>query len=143
MQLTFCLLCCLQIHPSLIVNVDQTGLHLLPAASFSYEKQGSAVVAVIGTEDKRQITACLASSMHCDLLPLQLIFTGTTPRCHPAATAASNAAGIHITHTGNHWSSLKTMQDWVTQVLLPYAERCISSFKLRSDSHIVLMLDVP
>jgi len=25
------------------------------------------------------------------------------------------------------------MQDWVTQVLLPYAERCISTYKLRSE----------
>jgi hypothetical protein len=99
-------------------------------------------VAVIGAEDKRQITACLASSLYGDLLPLQLIFTGTTTRCHPAATAASNAASIHITHSANHWSSLETMQDWVKQVLLPYAESCISTFKLRSDSHIVLMLDV-
>ena len=99
-------------------------------------------MAVIGAEDNRQITACLASSLYGDLLPLQLIFTGTTTRCHPAATAASNAASIHITHSANHWSSLETMQDWVKQVLLPYAESCISTFKLRSDSHIVLMLDV-
>lgn len=34
------------------------------------------------------------------------------------------------------------MQGWVTQVLLPYAERCISTYQLRSDAHIVLMLDV-
>ena len=97
---------------------------------------------MLGAEDKRQITACLASSLNGDLLPLQLIFTGTTARCHPPTTAASGAAGIHITHSGNHWSSLDTMQEWVTEVLLPYAERCIASFKLRSDSHIVLMLDV-
>jgi hypothetical protein len=124
------------------VNVDQTGLHLLPAASWTYEKKGAAAVAVIGAEDKRQITACLASSLHGDLLPLQLIFTGITPRCHPTPTAASSAAAVHITHSPNHWSSLETMQDWITQVLLPYAERCISTFQLRSDAHIVLLLDV-
>jgi len=64
------------------VNVDQTGLNLVPAASWTYEQRGATVVAVIGAEDKRQITACLASSLYGDLLPLQLIFTGTTTRCH-------------------------------------------------------------
>ena len=88
-------------HPSLVVNVDQTGLNLVPAASWTYEQRGATAVAVIGAEDKRQITACLASSLYGDLLPLQLIFTGTTTRCHPAATAASNAASIHITHSAN------------------------------------------
>jgi len=130
------------VHPSLIVNVDQTGLHLVPAASWTYEQKGVKSVAVLGADDKRQITACLAASLEGDLLPLQLIFTGTTTRCHPSPTAASNAAMIHITHSANHWSSLETMQDWVTQVLLPYAERCISTYKLRSDAHMVLMLDV-
>ena len=34
------------------------------------------------------------------------------------------------------------MQEWVTKVLLPYAERQIASLGLRSDSSIVLLLDV-
>ena len=38
------------------------------------EKQGEARVAVLGVEEKRQITAVIASSMDGDLLPLQLIF---------------------------------------------------------------------
>jgi hypothetical protein len=122
--------------------MDQTGLNLIPAAHWTYDKKGSTAVAVVGAEDKRQITGCIASSLRGDMLPLQLIFAGTTQRCHPAATAASNAANVHITHSPNHWSSLETMQEWVTQVLLPYAERQIAAFKLRSDSHIVLLLDV-
>ena len=132
----------LQVHPSLVVGMDQTGLNLVPAASWPYDLKGSTAVAVVGAEDKRQITACLASSLNGDLLPLQLIFAGSTQRCHPAATAASNATNVHITHSPNHWSSLETMQEWVTHVLLPYAERQIAAFKLRSDSHIVLLLDV-
>jgi len=132
----------LQVHPSLVVNMDQTGQNLVPSAAWTYEREGATSVSAIGAEDKRQITACLASSLHGDLLPLQLIFTGSTARCHPAATAASNAASVHITHSSNHWSSLETMQEWITQVLLPYAERKITALKLRSDSHMVLLLDV-
>ena len=122
--------------------MDQTGLNLVPAAAWTYDKNGTTSVSSIGAEDKRQITACIASSLSGKLLPLQLIFTGTSNRCHPAATPASTAAGVHITHSANHWSSLETMQEWVTKVLLPYAERQIALLGLRSDSPIVLLLDV-
>ena len=47
---------------------------------------------VIGAGDKRQITACIASSLHGDLLPLQLIFQGKTTACHPDRTPAATAA---------------------------------------------------
>lgn len=122
--------------------MDQTGVHLIPAASWTYETRGSSSVAMIGAEDKRAITACLASSLHGDLLPLQLIFQGKTDRCLPAATAASKAADVHMTCSANHWSSQETMRQWVSEVLLPYAERCITTYRLRSDSKIVLVLDV-
>jgi hypothetical protein len=122
--------------------MDQTGVNLVPASSWTYEKQGSVDVSTVGAEDKRQITACLASSLYGDLLPLQLIFKGTTPRCLPVPTAASRAARVHITFSHNHWSSQQTMQHWVVEVLLPYAERCIDTFKLRSDAAVILVLDV-
>jgi hypothetical protein len=131
-----------QVHASLIVNMDQTGVHLVPAASRTYEQNGSAAVAVVGADDKRQITACLASSLHGDLLPLQLIFQGKTARSLPGATAASKAARAHLTFSDNHWSSLETMKQWITEVLLPYAERCIRQHHLRTDAHIILVLDV-
>jgi hypothetical protein len=131
-----------QVHPSLVVNMDQTGANLVPAASWTYEMMGSAAVATVGAEDKRQITACLASSLHGDLLPLQLIFQGKTERCLPAATASSKAARVHITCSPNHWSSQQTMQQWITEVLLPYTERCVSTYRLRSDANVILVLDV-
>jgi hypothetical protein len=134
--------CGLQVHPSLVVGMDQTGLNLVPASDWTYDEKGTTSVSSIGAEDKRQITACMASSLSGELLPLQLIFTGLTARCHPAATPSSVAAGVHITHSPNHWSSLETMQQWVTDVLLPYAERQIVAHKLRSDANIVLLLDV-
>lgn len=122
--------------------MDQTGANLVPAASWTYERVGSAAVATVGAEDKRQITACLASSLHGDLLPLQLIFQGKTERCLPTATASSKAARVHITCSPNHWSSQQTMQQWITEVLLPYVERCISTHRLRSDANVILVLDV-
>jgi DDE superfamily endonuclease len=112
-----------KVHPSLVVNADQTGLHLVPADSHTYAEKGSKEVSVIGAEDKRQITVVVASSMDGNLLPLQLIFQGKTAACHPSSTDASRSANVHITHSENHWSNQETMRQWITEVLLPYADR--------------------
>ena len=130
------------VHPSLIINMDQTGINLVPAAAWTYETKGRTDISTLGAEDKRQITACLASSLYGDLLPLQLIFAGKTERCLPAATAASKAARAHITCSPNHWSSQQTMQQWITEVLMPYADRCIRQHQLNADAKIILILDV-
>jgi len=130
------------VHPSLVINMDQTGVNLVPAAAWTYESEGRADIGTLGAEDKRQITACLASSLHGDLLPLQLIFAGKTERCLPAASFASKAARAHITHSPNHWSSQQTMQQWITEVLMPYADRCIRQHQLDADAKIILVLDV-
>jgi hypothetical protein len=133
--------CVLQIHPSLVVNMDQTGVHLVSASSFTYEVAGSSDVAIVGAEDKRQITACVAASLRGDLLPLQLIFQGKTARSQPASTAASTAARVDITCSDNHWSTQETMQRWITNILLPHSERMISTHGLNANAHILLLLD--
>jgi hypothetical protein len=130
------------VHPSLVINMDQTGVHLVPVDTRTFEATGSKDVKVIGGEDKRQITAYVGSSLNGDLLPLQLIFTGTTKQCLPAATELSVSALVHLTHTDNHWSSQETMQQWVREVLQPYVDRRRVEFDLAPSPHVVLVLDV-
>jgi hypothetical protein len=122
--------------------MDQTGVHLVPSSSWTYEKVNSSSVAVVGAEDKRQITVCIASSLHGELLPLQLIFQGKTARSLPAQTASSIAALCHLTCSENHWSSQATMQQYICEIILPYAERCIQQHRLHADAKIILVLDV-
>lgn len=129
------------VHPSLIINMDQTGLHLVPGSSRTYAPKGCKEVPVIGAEDKRQITCCIASSMSGDMLPLQLIFGGKTERCLPAHTQESIAAGVHLAHSDNHWSTQKTMQQYISEVIVPYAKRQAIAHGLQ-DPHIILVLDV-
>jgi hypothetical protein len=121
--------------------MDQTGVHLVSASSFTYEMVGNKDVAIVGAEDKRQITACVAASLRGDLLPLQLIFQGKTARCLPPSTAASTAARVDITCSDNHWSTQETMQRWVTKILLPHTERMISMHGLNANAHVLLLLD--
>ena len=130
------------VHPSLVINLDQTGVKLVPSSTWTYEKCNSSSVAVVGAEDKRQITACIASSLTGELLPLQLIFEGKTERSLPERTAASIASLCHLTFSDNHWSSQKTMQQYVSEIIMPYAEACIRKHRLHADAHVILVLDV-
>ena len=131
-----------KVHPSLVVNMDQTGVHLAPVDNRTYNAKGSKEVKLIGADDKRQITACLASSLYGDLLPLLLIFQGKTVACHPSVTEEATQARVHITHSENHWSNQETMRQYISDVLVPYADRCVVQHNLPVDSHIVLVLDV-
>jgi hypothetical protein len=122
--------------------MDQTGVHLAPVDSRTYEASGNKEVKVIGADDKRQITACIASSLNGDLLPLQLIFQGKTAVCHPTSTEEARIAKVHLTHSENHWSNQETMRQYISEVLMPYAEARMFEHTLPQDSHIVLVLDV-
>jgi DDE superfamily endonuclease len=131
-----------KVHPSLIINMDQTGIHLVPSSSWTYERKGSDHVAVIGAEDKRQITACIASSMDGNFLPLQLVFQGKTSRCLPPHTPASLASLAHLTFSDNHWSSQTTMKEYIEKIIMPYSNRCIELHQLHADAKMILVLDV-
>ncbi len=67
----------------LVINFDQTGVHLVPASNRSFAVKGAQQVAIRFYKDKRQITALLAAAADGTLLPEQLIFQGKTKACHP------------------------------------------------------------
>ena len=47
------------------------------------ERRGERCVEMVGVNDKRQITAVFCGSAAGEFLPIQLIYTGKTDRCHP------------------------------------------------------------
>jgi hypothetical protein len=126
--------------------MDQTGVHLVPASNWTYESVGSSSVAVVGAEDKRQITVCIASSLIGSLLPPQIIFQGKTPRCLPPSDSLSmleaKASNAHVTFSENHWSNQATMKEYIEKIVVPYADKCIKDHHLAADANIILMLDV-
>jgi DDE superfamily endonuclease len=131
-----------KVHPSLIINMDQTGVRLVPSSRWTYEEKGSKSVAVTGAEDKRQITVCIASALDGSMPPLQLIFQGKTDRCLSPATPLSVSSLAHLTYTENHWSNQVTMQQYITEIIMPYANRCVKEHRLPADARIILLLDV-
>ena len=47
----------------LVINCDQTALHLVPTGQWTMHHAGDKVVPIINFDDKRQITAVLAATM--------------------------------------------------------------------------------
>ena len=85
-----------EIPPELVMNWDQTGMKIVPSSSWTMNQSGAKRVDMIGVGDKRQITAVFCGTLVGDFLPLQLIYAGTTSRCHPKFNFPS---GWHITHS--------------------------------------------
>lgn len=108
-----------EIPPHLILNWDQTGIRIVPSSSWTMERHGSKRVELTGVDDKRMITAVFCGSLVGDFLPIQLIYQGKTPRCHPKYKFPS---GWNITHAPKHWSNEETMIEYIEKIIVPYME---------------------
>ena len=83
------------------------------------EERGSKRIELVGIKDKRQITAVFCCTIQGDFLPVQLIYKGTTRRCHPKHKFL---AGWDITHSKKHWSNESTMIQYIQNVIIPYVD---------------------
>ena len=108
-----------EIPSELILNWDQTALHLVPTGQWTMHRSGEKVVPITNSDDKRQITAVLAVTMSGEYLPPQLIYKGKTERCHPAGEVPE---GWDIWHSHNHWSNEETMMRYVEMVIAPFVD---------------------
>ena len=89
------------IPPDLVINLDETGLKIVPVSTWTLEKKGVTQVPIVGIEDKRPITAVLATTLDGQLLPPQLLYEGRTNRCHPTVVFPKE---WDIFHSKNHWA---------------------------------------
>jgi hypothetical protein len=108
----------------LVVNFNQTRVHLKPFSERTYEVKGAKQVLSLGKEDKRQFTVLGSVAADGVLLPFQVVFQGKTRQVLPknAATVIAVSEGWHFTHSANHWSTQETMRSFVQKVLHPYFE---------------------
>ena len=53
--------------PELVLNWDQTGIHLVSVSTWMMDKEGSKRIEVSGVNDKRQITAVFCGTLTVDL----------------------------------------------------------------------------
>lgn len=104
----------------LILNWDQTSLKYVPSGSWTMAEKGSSRVEVAGLSDKKCITGLLTVNADGDMLPLQLIYTGKTNRCHPTQPLPTS---FDVTHNPTHWSTETTMLSYIDNVLEPYIKK--------------------
>jgi hypothetical protein len=130
-----------KIPADLIINFDQTGVHLVPSSNSTYAVMGSKNVSVINSDDKRQITVIIASTPSGHLLAPQIIFQGKTDRCHPEATPETIRNRFHITHSENHWSSQITMTEYIKFIVDPFIQTIIEKKNLHQDQKAIIVLD--
>ena len=100
--------------------MNQNGVNLVPVRDWMMEETGSKQVKVLGSDDKRQITALLAFTLSGKLLSMELIYQGLTDACHPKVNFPKS---WHVTHSENHWSNEKTMCDYIDNMIILHVER--------------------
>ena len=105
---------------NLIINLDQTGIKLVPASDWTMAAEASRRVEVIGLGDKRQVTATFAATLDGTFLPMQILYQGKTNRSHPKYTFPE---GFDIFHTPNHWANEETCLRFFENIILPYIRR--------------------
>ena len=64
-------------------------------------KEGRTKVTIAALGDKYQITATVAVAMVGEMLPMQILYTGKTERCHPTYSFPPD---FDILHMPNHWT---------------------------------------
>ena len=113
-----------EIPEELILNWDQTGIKIVPCSTWTMDVQGSKRVEAVGVNDKHLITAVFRGSLAGDFLPIQVIYQGTTDRCHPHYQFLSD---WDITHAPKHWSNKQTMVQYIENIIVPHVEATCAS----------------
>ena len=98
-----------------------------------YGKWGVKRVKVINTGDKHQIMAMFCGTIQGAFLPVQVIYTGKTERCHPKFKFP------HITHLPKHWLNEKTMQQYIESIILPYVHSVWDSPEVDEQPGLIIM----
>ena len=99
------------------------------------DKEGVKRVEVVAKDDKRQLTAVLASSLSGDFLPPQLIYEGKTDRCLPRYQFPSP---WHVT---TRWSNEQTMKEYFNKIIFPYIQEKKIALKLSNEQPALLIFD--
>ena len=127
-----------EIPAELIFNWDQTGLNLVPTSNWTLEHKGTKRVAIKGFKDKRMITGVFCCSALGELLPFQLIYGGTTNRCHPTQKFPSDWS---ITYNKKHWSNEESMLLYISDVIVPYVDGVWDSMNVGKEQAALAIFD--
>jgi len=89
--------------------------------------------------DKAQVTLTLAITEAGDALNYQVIFEGTTDRCHPKHL---KQAGALWSHSASHWQNAITYTEYVENIVVPYKNKGIADNNLPFNQMTILKHDM-
>lgn len=116
--------------PELVLNLDQTGISIVPGSSWTMEVKGSKRVEIVGISDKRQSTAMFCGTMTGEFLPPQLIYQGKTTACLPQYAFPDD---WQVMYAPNHWSNEDKMKKYIEHIIVPYINHTRKELKLSPD----------
>lgn len=123
----------------MILNFDQTPLGYTAPNKATFTQEGSRSVPIANVDDKRQITGTFCVNILGDFLPIQLIYSGITDRCHPRVKFPES---FHITHSSNHWSNELIVIEYLKKIIFPYLKKKREDLKLQDNAKALLIFDV-
>ncbi|MDE2342960.1 MAG: hypothetical protein KGL63_06130, partial [Betaproteobacteria bacterium] len=103
------------------MNVDETGINLLPSSKRTLAQKGSKQVPGNAKKAIGQITKVTGITKSGDLLPYLLIFAGKTANSTPSNVEPS--FGSFYAATPSHFINSTTMYSYVEKVIIPYLHR--------------------
>ena len=129
---------CHKVPSSLVINWDQSGIHVIPSCNYTMASKGAKRVEIAGFGDKRQITGTFAATLSGEFLPMQLIYGGKTNRCHPKYKFPE---GFDVCHTPNHWANEECALSLLNNIIIPYVNA--TRIKLdKPDQKALVLYDV-
>jgi hypothetical protein len=130
---------------SLVVNSDQTGIHLVPTGGArTWDTKGIKQVRVHGLEDKRQVTVVVSSAATGEVLPFQVVFQGLTSRALPPLNDGKRECvdcGWDLTFSHNHWSTMETCKNFIKTILSSYLRLQITLLGLPKTQEMIWLID--
>ncbi|GLB39952.1 hypothetical protein LshimejAT787_0704620 [Lyophyllum shimeji] len=142
------------IPPELVINMDQTGVILLMSKKRTFAPTNSKQVDISFHDEKRAYTLCVASTPAGDILPFQQVWSGKTANSLPNASAPGYSDALEegfdfafadSPKKSSHFSTFKTMREWIKNILKPYIDNFIEinreRLNLQDDQKAILLID--
>jgi len=116
----------------LITGCDETNVQLVPTIKRARAPEGQRKIRVIGIgKDKLQITSTLGACATGDMLDKQqLIFGGSTNRCHPNKGRTDAPDDLFYDHTSSHWQNPVTYVNYLKVAVVPHRLKMIEKLGL-------------
>ena len=128
-----------KIPDSLVINLDQTPLKIVQCSNTTLAKKNSKNVTIVGSSDKRSITATFSITLSGKFLPMQLIYGGKTQQSLPRYQFPSGfSLSVNEKHFSNTTESIKLLKE----IIIPYVKKEREAKGLGEDQKALVVMDV-